>query len=459
MKFNSEVFREYDIRGLASGDLTPDFVKTLGRAFGTVLREKGESKAVVGRDNRVSSVRIRENLIDGLTSAGIDVIDVGEVITPIFYYSRELFNINGGVMITGSHNPPEFNGFKIALGPSTIYGEQIQDLRRVMEKGDFASGKGKVELRSPVEDYYLMLKDKIKLARPLKVVVDCGNGTASDFAPKAIEGFGCEVIPLYCESDPSFPNHHPDPVKLDNLTELIKTVKETKADLGVAYDGDGDRIGAVDEKGNVIWGDQLMILYWREILPKHPKTPVIIEVKCSQALVDEVKKLGGNYLFYKTGHSLIKAKMKELGAVFTGEMSGHIFFKDEFYGFDDAIYATGRLLRILAEGEKTFSEHLSDVPKYYSTTETRINCPDKDKFRIVDELTTKFKEKYEVIDIDGARVLFPDGWGLIRCSNTQPVIVARCEAKSKEGLQEITSALSKAIKEYPEVAPFEWEHA
>lgn len=287
--------------------------------------------------------------------------------------------------------------------------------------------------------------------------MDCGNGTAALFAEKILADWGCEVIPLYCQSDGSFPNHQPDPVKTANLAELKKAVLEEKADLGLAFDGDADRIGVVDDAGKVIWGDVLMCLYWREIMPKYPGAKAIVEVKCSQALVDEVERLGGKPFFYKTGHSLIKAKMKEIGAVFTGEMSGHIFFADEYYGFDDAFYAAGRLLRLLSHSDGPLSKMLSAIPKYYSTAETRVTCPDWDKFKVVKGLAERFQRDYPVIDVDGARVLFGDGWGLVRASNTQPVLVARCEAKTEEGLQRICSMMKEALREFPEVEDFEWE--
>jgi len=303
-----------------------------------------------------------------------------------------------------------------------------------------------------------MLKDKILLGpRKLKVAVDCGNGTASLFAQQILEAWGCEVIPLYCESDGSFPNHQPDPVKTANLAELRKAVVEKGADVGIAFDGDGDRIGVVDETGGIIWGDLLMCLYWPEIMAKHPGSQAIIEVKCSQALVDGVVRLGGKPFFYKTGHSLIKAKMKEIGAIFTGEMSGHMFFADEYYGFDDAYYAAGRLLRILSNSKEPLSKMLAQIPQYYSTAETRIPCPDQDKFKVVQGLVEQFRREYEVIDVDGVRVLFGDGWGLVRASNTQPVLVARCEAKTPEGLKRICDTMQEALAGYPEVEQFRWE--
>ncbi|NPV91330.1 MAG: phosphomannomutase/phosphoglucomutase [Firmicutes bacterium] len=456
---NEHIFRQYDIRGVAEQDLSDEVVTLLGKAFGTVALQRGLYKVLVGRDNRLSSERLRDALVKGLMSVGCDVIDIGLVVTPMLYYTRIYFGINAAVMITGSHNPPEENGFKIALGAGTIYGHDIQKLKELMLAGEFPYGSGSLGMLNCIFPYLNMLIEKIKLGpRRLKVAVDCGNGTAALFAEKILRNWGCEVIPLYCESDGCFPNHQPDPVKTANLVELKKAVLEEKADLGVAFDGDADRIGVVDDTGNVIWGDMLMCIYWEEIMPKHPGAEAIVEVKCSQALVDEVERLGGKPFFYKTGHSLIKAKMKEIGAVFTGEMSGHIFFADEFFGFDDAFYAAGRLLRILSNSDVPLSKMLSAIPKYYSTAETRIACPDRKKFKVVSGLAERFKREYPVLDVDGARVLFGDGWGLVRASNTQPVLVARCEAKTEEGVRRICSIMKEALKEFPEVEDFEWEY-
>lgn len=456
---NEHIFRQYDIRGVAERDLTDEVVTQLGKAFGTVAIQNGSYKVLVGRDNRLSSERLRDALVKGLMYVGCDVVDIGLVVTPVLYYTRVQFAINAAVMITGSHNPPDENGFKIALHDGTIYGDDIRELKELMLAGEFSAASGSLEKIDAITPYLNMLMEKIQLGpRKLKIAVDCGNGTAALFAEKILENWGCEVIPLYCESDGSFPNHQPDPVKTANLVELRKAVLEEGADLGVAFDGDADRIGVVDEAGNIIWGDMLMCLYWWEIMPKHPGAEAIIEVKCSQSLVDEVERLGGKPFFYKTGHSLIKAKMKEVGAVFTGEMSGHIFFADEFYGFDDAFYAAGRLLRILSNSDVPLSKMLAGIPKYYSTAETRVPCSDRDKFKVVSRLAERFKREYPVVDVDGARVLFGDGWGLVRASNTQPVLVARCEAKAEEGLQRICSIVKEALKEFPEVKDFEWEH-
>jgi phosphomannomutase/phosphoglucomutase len=464
-RVNPEIFREYDIRGEAENDLGSEFCYLFGVATAAYFKARGETTGVVGAGNRTSSERIRANLIAGLTDSGCRVVDIGTVTTPLFYYSRVLYGINAGLMITASHNPAEFNGFKVAFGPGTIFGAEILKLRDLcIELGRETTLKPKpavalgVERREPASAYLKMLAEKIKLLRPLKVVIDCGNGTAGLWAEACFQQLGCEVIPLFCESNGTFPNHHPDPVSSVNLQTLKQTVLATQADLGIGFDGDGDRLGVVDDTGRIIWGDQLMVLYWREILQQYPGTKCIVEVKCSQGLVREIERLGGQPLFYKTGHSLIKAKMREIGAVFTGEMSGHMFFADEYYGFDDAFYAAGRLLRIVAASGQKLSGLLSNVPQYYQTAETRVPCPDRDKFRVVELLREKMRQTYEVIDIDGARVVYPDGWGLVRASNTQPVIVARCEAQTQAGLERITSELKTLLSSFPEVGVFDWEY-
>jgi phosphomannomutase/phosphoglucomutase len=452
-----EIFREYDIRGIVGEDLTPEGAEVIARAYATYLRRFRERTVIVGYDNRLSSPALRDAVIKGLTESGMDVLDIGMVITPVFYYARIHYGVDGGMMITASHNPPEYNGFKLTHGHATLYGEEIQEIRRIALQGDFPTGRGTVEARDALGAYRQMIREKIRLGpRRLRVVVDCGNGTSSLIAPQILSDLGCDVVPLYCDSDPSFPHHHPDPVDPRNLQDLIRTVLEVKADLGLGFDGDGDRLGCVDERGEIIWGDMLMILFWREILPKYPGTTAIVEVKCSQALVEEIKRLGGNPLFYRTGHSLIKHKMKEIGAVFTGEMSGHMFFADEYYGYDDAVYAACRLLRILSNTDETLSGLLADVPRYPITPETRVDCPDDRKFEVVAEVTRRFRERYPVIDVDGVRVLFPDGWGLIRASNTQPVLVLRAESTTPEGLERIKQAIAEELGRFPEVGQIPW---
>ncbi len=454
------IFREYDIRGVFGHDLTPEVAARVARAFVAYLRrEAGEGPlpVVVGHDNRLSSPVLHRAVVDALVESGCAVTDVGLVTTPVFYFARVHLGIDAGVMVTASHNPPEYNGFKLAHGFGTLYGEQIQEVRRLAEAGARVDGQGSVRQVDVLPAYRAAVRDRVKLGpRRLRVVVDCGNGTASVVAPAVLRDLGAEVVELYCESDPSFPHHHPDPVDPRNLQDLIRAVTAEGADVGVGFDGDGDRIGVVDDRGRIVWGDELMILFWREILPRYPGAQAIVEVKCSQALVDEIRRLGGRPFFYRTGHSLIKAKMKEIGAVFTGEMSGHMFFADEWYGFDDAVYAAARLLRILSHTDRPLSLLLADVPRYYATPEVRVPCPDDRKFAVVDQLVRQFKQRYEVVDVDGARVLFPDGWGLVRASNTQPVLVVRAEGTTPEALKRIQRTLEEALKQFPEVGRVDW---
>lgn len=456
-KINPTIFREYDIRGIVGEDITPAVAEAIARAYAAYLAHDGVRQVIVGQDNRASSPNICDAVVKGLLASGCHVVDIGTVITPTFYFARVHYGVDGGVMITASHNPPEFNGFKLTHGFGTIYGEDIQQIRRLADSGESVNGRGLVDVRDVVPVYRAMLRDKIQLGpRPLRVVVDCGNGTASLIAPGALQELGCEVICLYCDSDPRFPHHHPDPVQPANLRDLIKKVQEEEADVGIGFDGDGDRLGVVDDRGAIVWGDILMILYWREILPKHPGTVGIVEVKCSQALYDEIARLGGRPIFYRTGHSLIKAKMREVGAVFTGEMSGHMFFADEYFGYDDAVYAAARLLRSLSNTERPLSQLLADVPKYHATPEIRVDCADEVKFDIVRKMTERFKQDHEVIDVDGARIQFGDGWGLVRASNTQPALVIRAEATTPGGLQRIKKVLEEELRKFPQVGPILW---
>lgn len=443
---NPNIFRQYDIRGVVGKDFNEYTARVLGQAFGTFSLKQNEKVVLVGNDNRTTSPALKQALIEGLLSTGCDVVDLGTVVTPMFYYARLRYRINAGIMVTASHNPAEFNGFKVAFHHGTIYGEKIQELRIAMEKGDFILGKrGELFHRDIVENYIDMICDAVILQKPLRVGVDCGNGTASLFAEKLLAKLGVEVYPLYCDSDPSFPHHFPDPVKPENLQDLKALVLRKGLDLGIGFDGDGDRIGVVDDQGKIIYGDLLMILFWREILPHHPGTVAIVEVKCSEALVEEIKKLGGHPLYYKTGHSLIKAKMREVGAVFTGEMSGHMFFADEYYGYDDAFYAAARLLRILSKTDMPLSQLLTDVPHFYFTPELRVSCPDEEKSERVEMVKAYFRDEYPMIEVDGARVLFPDGWGLVRSSNTGPELIVRCEAKTEEGLEYIKARIAEAL--------------
>ena len=460
MMIPANIFREYDIRGNAEEELTGETVRAIGLAFGTFLARSGVRKITVGGDIRLSTERIRGDIIDGVTSAGIDVVDLGVVTTPLLYWSLFYLNLNGGVMITGSHNPKEFNGLKLAFEKTTLYGEQIQEIRRMIQADDLVKAlkPGSITELDLSGEYLGMLRSKIDLGpRRLKVVTDPGNATAGPLVNRFLRDIGCEVIPLFEEPDGTFPNHHPDPTKREYLVDLIETVRREGADLGLGFDGDADRIGVIDDRGEVVWGDILMILFWREILPLHQGADAIVEVKSSQALVDEIKRLGGNVVWWKSGHSLIKAKMKELDALFSGEVSGHMFFADEFYGFDDSFYAAGRLLRILSNSDRKLSELLSNVPVYFSTAETRIKCSDEHKFKVIEQVRDEALKDHEAITVDGVRILYPRGWGLVRASNTQPVIVARVEGKTKEDLEEYSRDLKHRILGAG-VDEFDWEY-
>ncbi|HHY75347.1 MAG TPA: phosphomannomutase/phosphoglucomutase [Firmicutes bacterium] len=457
-RVNPSIFREYDIRGLVGEDLTQDTVRTIGLAYGTFLRRNGVTRAVVGRDCRLSSFAYSQAIADALLETGVDVIDIGLVTTPVLYFARIHYGIEGGVMVTGSHNPPEYNGFKLAFGPDTLYGEGIQEIRRIAESGSFMWGNGKIRKEDVIPAYVEDMASRVKLGpRKVKVVVDAGNGAAGPVAAKVLERIGADFVPMYFEPDGTFPNHHPDPTVRANLEDLKAEVLATGAQLGIAFDGDADRIGVVDREGNPVWGDRLQVIYWREILAKHPGALALIEVKCSQSLVDAVVAMGGKPEFTRTGHSLIKAKMKESGALFTGEMSGHMFFRDEHYGYDDALYAAVRLLRILSNSDEDLNEMLRDIPAYHSTPEIRVYCPDEEKFKIVERLTGELSKTYEVITVDGARVLFGHGWGLIRASNTQPALVLRAESRSEEGLSEIKKVIEEALGGFPAVGKIEWD--
>ncbi len=446
VEFNPSIFREYDIRGIAAEDLTDDVVQAIGRAFGTMLQRDGKQRISLGRDCRLSSERISAALTHGLLATGIQVTDIGLCTTPLLYYSIHKLEKEGGVMVTGSHNPPEFNGMKLCVGTSTIHGDQIQEVRRVIEGGDLAAGTGSVGHYDIIPEYLDELSNTFDFKRKLKVVVDAGNGTGGLVAPELFRRLGCDVVELYCDVDGTFPNHHPDPTVEANLVELRQRVVDEGADLGLAYDGDADRIGAVDEKGGIIWGDKLLILYAREILSRKPGATIISEVKASTTLYDDIRAHGGNAVMWKTGHSLIKAKMKETGAELAGELSGHMFFADGYYGFDDAVFASCRLIDIVASTGTPVTELLADVPATVSTPEIRVECPDEEKFPLIERLKERLSKDHEIIDVDGVRVVFPDGWALARASNTQPVLVLRFEALTEERLQEMRDLVESAIE-------------
>lgn len=443
---NTNIFREYDIRGVVDKDLTDEVVYDLARAFGTFFRKNNARRVSLGYDARESCPRFRDLMIKGLTETGCDVVDVGMVPTPVLYFTQFHLDVDAGVMITGSHNPSDNNGFKICLEKTTIHGEQIQEIKNFAVEKSFAQGAGTATEQDVLADYHNYLKENIKLGdRKIKVVVDGGNGMGGLTGVPLYKDFGLDVIELFCEPDSRFPNHHPDPTVIENMQHAIAAVKEHDADLCIAFDGDGDRIGVVDEKGNVIWGDQLMVIYSRSILEEKPGATFIAEVKCSRTLFDDIAKNGGNPIMWKVGHSLIKSKMKEVKASLAGEMSGHIFFADRYFGYDDATYAGARLLEILSHTDKPLSSLLEDLPKTVYTPEIRVDCADDKKFEVVSRLAKEFKKTHDVIDLDGARINFENGWGLVRASNTQPVLVMRFEADTEEHLKEIQQTVENTV--------------
>jgi phosphomannomutase / phosphoglucomutase len=443
------IFRQYDIRGIVDRDLTPTVANALGKAYAAYLDDKKISGAVaVGRDNRPSGDMLRDALVDGLTSAGRDVVDIGVVPTPVLYWSLHHVGVCGGIQITGSHNPPEYNGFKLSVGAASLHGDEIQVLYRLTSETRKPARKGTARAEKVIDRYIDDIVARTgPLKRKLRIVYDCGNGAGSLVATQLFEKLGVEGRGLFCESDGTFPNHHPDPTVPENLEDLIEAVKKDNAEIGVAFDGDADRIGVVDDAGTIIWGDRVLILYAQDVLARTGKgQPIIFDVKCSQALPDAVTKAGGKPVMWKTGHSLIKDKMKELKAPVAGEMSGHMFFAEGFYGHDDALYGAARLLRIVADSGKTVRQMLADVPDFVSTPEIRIDVDEDKKFAIVERAVKHFRSQHDVIDVDGVRVLFGDGWGLIRASNTQPVLVARFEARTKERLAEIRGEMETWLR-------------
>jgi len=464
--FNDRVFREYDIRGIAGKDIDGDFAFLLGKAFGAYLKNTNpRAKEVsVGRDGRLSSETLASHVIQGIIASGIDVYDIGLCPTPLQYFSIHHLNLDGGVMVTGSHNPSEYNGFKLSVGRETIFGKKIQRLRTIMQKKEFLESdkKGQIKDYDIIDAYTRFMERRFSYLsgeqyKTLVVVVDAGNGTGGIVAPGILESMGCKVIPLYCEPDGRFPNHHPDPTVVEYIQDLIKTTKERQADIGIGYDGDADRIGVVDGSGDVIWGDQIMIVLSRDILSRNPGAVFIGDVKCSQIMFDDIEKHGGKPVMWKTGHSLIKDKMKQEKAVLAGEFSGHIFIADDYYGFDDALYTSFRLVEIMKRSGLGIRDLLSGVPRLHYTPEIRIECEDESKRMLVETLVTRCKEYFrtgkgpvpirKIYDIDGARVVFEKGWGLVRSSNTQPVIVMRFEAEDEESLKQYRSFLENEMKE------------
>ncbi|MDQ7033074.1 MAG: phosphomannomutase/phosphoglucomutase [Desulfonauticus sp.] len=447
-----EIFRAYDIRGIVDKDFDPEWVKMLGKACGTYFRRNKITRVAVGHDCRHSSPIYQQKIIEGLVETGMDVIFLNMVATPLFYFAIKFINLKGGIMITASHNPKDFNGFKVWANESTIHTTEILKIYEIMKNQDFfpAKNKGIATEMDIVPAYIHHLTSDGSLDHSVKVVVDGGNGAAGQVCAEVLRKIGAEVIELYCEPDGDFPNHHPDPTVLENIKDLQQMVQKENC-IGIGLDGDGDRIGVLNEHGGIVYGDRLLAIFARDILKNHPGAAIIGEVKCSHLLYEDIKKHGGKPIMWKTGHSLIKAKMKEENAILAGEMSGHMFFADRYFGFDDAIYAAKRLVEILAKNPgKPLSTYLSDWPKTFSTPEIRMECPEQIKFQVVARALEYFKQQYDVIDIDGVRITFPDGWGLLRASNTQPVLVLRFEAESESRLEEIRRLIEEPLKNWIE---------
>jgi phosphomannomutase/phosphoglucomutase len=445
---NQEIFREYDIRGLGETDLTDEVVVKIGKAYGTMVLQKGGKEVVIGNDNRETSPRILNALVSGITSTGLKVILIGEATTPELYFAVNYLGKDGGINVTGSHNPPEYNGFKILVGKEAIHGEDIQKLKNIAQSEKFLVGKGSVSKINIDNEYLNEIAKRVNVKRKLKVVIDAGNGMASELAPKLMKMLGCEVKELFCEKLQGYPNHIPDPSQEKNVLELEKEVVKEKADLGIAFDGDADRIGIVDEKGKLVFGDKLLGILAKHELAKKPGSTIIFEVKCSQGLEEWILKLGGKPLMWKTGHSLIKDKMKKEKAILAGEMSGHMFFANDWYGFDDALLAAAKVIEIASSSKMKISEMVSEQPNYFASPEYRVDFPDSKKFGFVEKAKKHFSKKYKIIDVDGARILFPNGWALVRASNTQPKLIVRMEGKTKKDLEEITKKFLSEVKEF-----------
>jgi phosphomannomutase/phosphoglucomutase len=452
VRINPFIFRAYDIRGVVGPDLNPETAELIGKAYGTFIQRVGGKEVVVGRDNRISSHELQKALVKGITSTGCDVVDIGLSTTPLLYFAVAHGQFDGGVNVTGSHNPIEYNGFKLVQREALpIAEEELLQLFSLIESEDFAKGHGAIRQWEPKEEYYTELERQTHLYREMEVVIDAGNGVAGIYTPELLSRIGCKITALYCESDGTFPNHLPDPEMEENVLDLKRKVVEIGADLGIAYDGDGDRIGVVDENGERCGGDYILILLARDLLTRHPGTRIMVDVKCSQNLIDDIKAHGGIPFMYKTGHSLIQKKMREEGILLAGEVSGHMFFSEDYYGFDDALLASCRLLQILSQSNEPFSRHLAGLPKLYSTPELKAPCPDSEKFQVTEQVAEFFRTRYNTIDIDGVRVILPDGWALVRASNTNPYLTLRFEAKSADRLQEIKELVYSKLREFPSV--------
>ncbi len=448
-EINESIFREYDIRGIVETELQDDVVERIASAFAAVYVRENKKRLILAMDGRPSSPRIMGIFARNLAKYGLDVIDIGLVPTPVMYFAVFHWNMDGGIIITASHNPAEYNGFKALVGHEAQSGDQIKEIYKLAVAGECpAEAVGSVEQKDVIPEYLDYIANDIKLKKKIKVVVDGGNGTGGITAVPLYKRLGAEVIPMYCDVDGSFPNHHPDPTKEKNLQDIIARVKKEKADLGIAFDGDGDRIGVVDSDGTILWGDMLTLIFAWDILAKKKGEKIISEVKASEVLYSEIEKHGGIPIMWKTGHSLMKKKIFEEDAALAGEVSGHIFFNDRWFGFDDAEYAGARLMEIVANGEETLKQLIARIPKVVNTPEIRVDTTEEAKFKIVAHIVEHFKREYEVIDIDGARVKFPDGgWALVRASNTQPSLVVRFEADSEAHLQEIKDIVEPVIAE------------
>ena len=446
MNLNKYIFREYDIRGKVADDFPPVVVESLGKGFGTFIKRGGGQEIALSGDVRLTTPSLIEQFKTGVLSTGVDVINIGILPTPANYYSMFKLEVAGAVQITGSHNPPEFNGFKMSRNKKAVFGQSIQDIRTIIENRDYDEGEGTEVAYDILTEYKRMIASKIDIQKPMKVVMDCGNAAGAICAPDVFKNMNVELTELYCDVDGTFPNHHPDPTVEENLKDLIYLMKTGNYDIGLAFDGDADRVGVVDETGDVIWADQLIALFLPEVLEEGDE--ILFDVKCSQALVDMILKYGGKSVMWKTGHSLIKQRMAELNCKLGGEMSGHIFFADDFFGFDDAIYVSARIVQTLSRTNSTLSELKSELPTYYSTPEIRLEAEsDEEKFRIAEEAVTYFTENYDCITVDGVRIQFGDGWGLVRSSNTQPVIVCRFEANTPKRKEEIQSIVMGKLNE------------
>jgi phosphomannomutase / phosphoglucomutase len=447
---NGTIFRQYDIRGVVDTDLTSDTLYQIGKGFGTYIRNFGKKTVVIGGDARLSTPIFKEHFIKGLLETGIDVTDIGIVGTPVLYFAIWKLNMDGGAMITASHNPSQYNGIKLNMGLSSVYAEELQDVLKIIRKGDFAAGQGVLAKDDSLGDTYIdYVTQNIHLSRPVKVIVDAGNGMGGLYLPKILRNLGCDVTEMFCEPDGTFPNHHPDPTIEKNNVHLAKAVLEQKAELGIGLDGDADRIGVVDETGRMLFGDQILNILARDFLKHNSGETIIADVKCSKNLFDDIHKQGGKAIMYKTGHANIKNYMKEIGVKFAGEMSGHVFMADRYLGFDDAIYVSCRFIEIVSQTAIPVSQYLADQPKMYNTPELHLSCADDRKFDIVGKVCQAFKDDgLDVNDIDGARITFDDGWGLVRASNTTPVLVMRFEAETEERMLQIQKMVEDKVKQF-----------